>query len=138
MVENLAGIGKRVLGAIIDIVVLMVVSVVFAMNFGGAEGISFSVTGIPAVVLFALIFLYFIIMEAATGRTIGKYILKTKVVNETGEKLSWGQSVARNLMRIVDGFAFYLVGFVVVLASQNKQRIGDMISRTYVIDVKKS
>jgi uncharacterized RDD family membrane protein YckC len=134
MVENLAGVGKRVLGAIIDVVVLMIVFVVYAMMFGTIENGFISVTGIPALILFILLLLYFIVMEATTGKTIGKYIAKTKVVNEDGKKISWGQSTGRNLMRIVDGFFFYLVGFVAIIASKNNQRLGDMVSETYVIN----
>ena len=83
--------------------------------------------------MFLVWLLYFIVMEAATGKTIGKYIVKMRVVNKAGEKLSWGQSIARNLLRIVDGIFFYLVGFVAILSSQKKQRLGDMASGTYVV-----
>lgn len=134
MGENLANVGKRVLGAIIDIIVLLVVSIVYGMMFGKAEDASVSVTGIPALILFTLMFLYFAVMETTTGKTIGKYVSKTKVVDDRGEKISWRQAIGRNLIRIVDGFFFYLVGFISIIGSKNKQRLGDMISETYVIN----
>jgi uncharacterized RDD family membrane protein YckC len=134
MVENLASTGKRVFGAIIDVIVLVIFFVVYGLFFGKTEGASISVTELPALILFSIMFLYFVIMEATTGKTIGKYIIKTKVVNEAREKISWGQSIGRNLMRIIDGFFFYLVGFIAILASKNNQRLGDMLSKTYVIN----
>lgn len=134
MVENVASTGKRVLGAIVDIIVLVVFYVVYGTFFGETEGLSVSVSGVPALIGFTLMLLYFVVLEATTGKTIGKYIWKTKVVNEMREKISLGQSIGRNLMRIVDGFFIYLVGFIAVLASKNKQRLGDMIAKTYVIN----
>jgi uncharacterized RDD family membrane protein YckC len=42
----------------------------------------------------------------------------------------------RTILRIVDAFpAFYLVGFVVMITSQKKQRIGDMAAGTVVVRV---
>ena len=38
--------------------------------------------------------------------------------------------------QVVDGFAFYLVGFVAALASSKNQRLGDMAAGTTVIKKK--
>jgi uncharacterized RDD family membrane protein YckC len=108
--------------------------IIFSSLFGSAEGGSFSVSGFPAVVMFILWFGYFVVLEAKTGKTIGKYIAKTKVVNESGGPITWGVSIGRNLMRIIDGFFFYLVGFIVALASKKNQRLGDIVARTYVVN----
>jgi len=40
----------------------------------------------------------------------------------------------RNLLRIVDGLAFYLVGTAVAACSEARQRIGDICGRTAVIE----
>ena len=144
MVKNFAGIGKRILGGIIDIIVVSLIFLgagyVIAYYFGETgfiekvQGVGFHVEGPAVLIIPALIFLYFIILEATTGKTIGKYIVKTRVVNEAGEKISWGQSIGRNLMRFIDGMFAYLVGIIAILASKNNQRLGDMVSRTYVIN----
>lgn len=134
MVENYASVGKRALGAIIDMVLLFLITIVFSSLFGSAEGGSFSLSGFPAVVMFILWFVYFVVLEAKTGKTIGKYIAKTKVVDEAGGQITWGVSVGRNLMRIIDGFFLYLVGFIVASASKKNQRLGDIVSRTFVIN----
>lgn len=134
MVENYASVGKRVLGAIIDMVLLFLIAFIFSSLFGSVEGGAFSVSGLPALVMFILWFVYFVVLEATTGKTIGKYVAKTKVVDESGGHISWGVSVGRNLMRIIDGFFFYLVGFIVALVSKKNQRLGDIVSRTFVIN----
>jgi len=88
----------------------------------------------PSLGMLALCLVYFVVMEAVAGKTLGKWILKTKVVNGRGETASWGQSIGRNALRIVDSLPFlYLVGFIAVVASKDKQRLGDMASRTYVV-----
>lgn len=132
-IENLASMGKRVFGAIIDMIVLFVIFTLFGVFFGEVEGLSVSVTGLPALVMFLIWVAYFVVMEATTGKTIGKYVAKTRVANEAGERISWGQSTGRNLMRIIDGFLFYLVGFIAIRNSKDKRRLGDMVSKTYVV-----
>ena len=44
-----------------------------------------------------------------------------------------GAVVIRNLLRIVDGLFGYLVGFIVVLVSQMRRRLGDMAAHTLVV-----
>ena len=56
-----------------------------------------------------------------------------RVVKEDGGKLDWGASIIRNILRIIDGFAFYLVGAIVVWVSKKKQRLGDMAAHTLVV-----
>ena len=53
---------------------------------------------------------YYTIMEASTGRSIGKYITKTKVVNEKGEKPSLGTAFVRSLCRFIPFEAFSFLG----------------------------
>ena len=134
MPENIASVGKRVVGAIIDIIVLFIVMIIFSFLFGTSEGSSFGVSGFAAFILYLLWFAYFVVLEVITGKTIGKYVVKTKVINESGGQISWGTSIVRNILRIVDGFFFYLVGFIIALASKENQRLGDMAAKTYVVN----
>jgi uncharacterized RDD family membrane protein YckC len=135
MVENLAGTGKRVLGAIIDLIVLFIIFIPYTFLFGMNSPNNFYVSGLLAIPLFTIFFLYFIIMEGALGKTVGKYLTKTKVVDEAGKKCSWGQSIGRNILRFIDGFFMYLVGFIFILATKQKQRLGDLATKTYVVNV---
>lgn len=132
--QNVAGLGKRILGGLIDIVILVIFAIIWSMIFGtNVAGIQ-TVSGVPALVEFLVVILYYIILEATTGKTLGKYIVKTKVVNAQGNKISWGQSIGRNLMRIIDGLFIYLVAVIAIAASKDKQRLGDMAAKTYVIN----
>ena len=42
-------------------------------------------------------------------------------------------AILRTLLRVVDGLFGYLLGYVVVLASARRQRLGDMVAHTLVV-----
>ncbi|HSN19544.1 MAG TPA: hypothetical protein VLS49_02630, partial [Usitatibacter sp.] len=44
--------------------------------------------------------------------------------------------IARNVLRIVDGFLFYLVGAIAIWASKHRQRLGDMAAKTIVVSAR--
>jgi uncharacterized RDD family membrane protein YckC len=72
-------------------------------------------------------------MEKTSGATLGKKAMGLKVVKESGEPIDWQASIVRNIMRIIDGFFFYLVGAIAVWVSKKKQRLGDMAAKTLVV-----
>jgi uncharacterized RDD family membrane protein YckC len=81
----------------------------------------------------AILFLYGCLMEAAFGATLGKILVGIRVVRTT-QRGALAACALRNLLRIVDGFAFYLVGTAVAACSEARQRIGDICGRTAVIE----
>jgi uncharacterized RDD family membrane protein YckC len=137
-VENVTG--KRIVAAIIDIVVLAVVFVIFAMLFGDTQtegedtsGVNLSLNGGPAIAYFVVVLAYYFVMEAATGKTLGKMVMGLRVVSTSGPYTPM-KAFIRNLLRIIDGLPFlYLLGIIVVASSKQKQRIGDMAAGTLVV-----
>jgi uncharacterized RDD family membrane protein YckC len=78
--------------------------------------------------------LYYTLLEGYLGQTVGKMLLGIKVVREdTGEVPGIGAAAIRNVLRVVDGLFGYLVGFIAVLASSKRQRLGDMAAHTLVV-----
>ncbi len=70
------------------------------------------------------------------GQTIGKRVLKIRVVDAEGFRLQPAQIVIRNLLRVVDLLpAFYAVGGLCCLLSPKYQRLGDFAANTVVIYV---
>jgi uncharacterized RDD family membrane protein YckC len=68
------------------------------------------------------------------GQTIGKRLLRLRVIDEQGLKLQFSQILMRNLMRFVDALpAFYLVGGIAAFVSRRAQRLGDFVSNTVVV-----
>jgi uncharacterized RDD family membrane protein YckC len=68
------------------------------------------------------------------GQTLGKRVLRIRVVDAEGFRLRPVQIVIRNLLRVVDLLpAFYAVGGICCLLSPKYQRLGDIAANTVVI-----
>ena len=68
------------------------------------------------------------------GQTLGKRLLRLRVMDAQGLRLQFSQIVVRNLLRFVDMLpAFYLVGGIACLASRRAQRLGDFAANTIVV-----
>lgn len=85
--------------------------------------------------LFATTLLYSILLEWLwRGQTIGKRLLRLRVVDIEGMRLQPSQVVVRNLLRAVDFLpGLYVVGGLVCLFSRHAQRLGDIAANTAVI-----
>jgi uncharacterized RDD family membrane protein YckC len=92
----------------------------------------------PAVfaLAFALVpLVYWTVAEGLTGRTVGKAIVRIRVVNEDGSPLTWRGALVRNLFRYAT-HAVPLAEVVTLLAivtSPREQRIGDLVAHTVVV-----
>jgi uncharacterized RDD family membrane protein YckC len=68
------------------------------------------------------------------GQTIGKRVLRLRVIDAGGLRLEFSQVVARNLLRAVDMLPlFYLAGGIATLANGKCQRLGDLAAGTIVV-----
>ena len=68
------------------------------------------------------------------GQTLGKRLLRLRVMDAQGLRLQFSQIVIRNLLRFVDMLpAFYLLGGIACLASRRAQRLGDFAANTIVV-----
>lgn len=127
------GVGRRAVAILIDSVLLCFVAYAIAFATGGATREGFAIQGGPAFLFFGIALAYYTVLEALSGATLGKRAMGLKVVKEGGEPIDWQASIVRNLMRIVDGFLFYLVAAIAVWISKKRQRLGDMAAHTLVV-----
>ena len=80
-------------------------------------------------------FIYFIALETIYGQTLGKMLFKIRVVGKNGKKAVFWQCLSRNLLRVVDVLPlFYLIGISSILLTKKKQRLGDFVAGTIVVD----
>lgn len=136
--ENI-GVGLRAVATIIDTVLLFVAGYFIAMASGGTTASGFNLEGAPAFLWLFIALGYYIVLEAQFGATPGKRLVGLKVVKlEGGTPIGWQASIVRNVLRLVDGFLFYLVGAIAVWMSDKKQRLGDRVAGTVVIRVPKA
>jgi uncharacterized RDD family membrane protein YckC len=146
-VSDYAGIGSRLVAIIVDTIILWVILAIIAIPLG-MSAVLFSMTDVTSaanslammgawasfMVLAAVINLgYFTYLEGTSGQTIGKKVVNIKVVKENGNKLTFVDAFVRTILRIIDGIGAYLLGFIVILATEKKQRIGDMAAGTIVV-----
>lgn len=128
------GVGLRAVAAIIDTALLFIAGYLIALATGGATEQGFLLQGVPFFVWLAIALAYYIVMEARSGATLGKRVMRLKVVKLEGSApLDWQASIARNVLRLIDGLFFYLIGAIVVWASDKKQRLGDRVASTVVV-----
>jgi uncharacterized RDD family membrane protein YckC len=84
-------------------------------------------------VFLAVIFAYFIFMEAYAGWTTGKRVLGLRVTDADKGRIGIKKAAVRNLLRTVDSLpAFNILGVILIALSPLEQRFGDRIARTYV------
>jgi uncharacterized RDD family membrane protein YckC len=90
--------------------------------------------GIYFAMMFLLTWAYSIVQEACWGRTVGKRVLRLRVVAQDGAPIGWMAAITRNLLRTVDMLPFgYALGLLSSLFDRNGRRLGDMVAGTVVI-----
>jgi uncharacterized RDD family membrane protein YckC len=68
------------------------------------------------------------------GQTVGKRLLRLRVMDVEGMRLQFNQIVVRNLLRFVDSLpVFYFVGGVTCWLNSKSQRLGDIAANTIVV-----
>ncbi len=136
------GVGIRFVAQIVDSLICLIMFGIIgsfvAGLVGGTTTDGFELEGSPAamVQLLTLVvsILYFTILESYwNGQTLGKKITGIQVICEDGSLPTFSISCIRNIMRIVDGFGFYLVAAIFVWTSSTNQRLGDRVAHTYVV-----
>lgn len=127
---------SRFLALIIDTVVISVLSMSLGMLFAAVGILGADLTlAFITVAGFALSIGYPMVMEwYCRGQTVGKRILRLRVMDEQGLRLQFSQVVIRNLLRFVDSApGFYLLGGIASVLSSRSQRLGDIAANTIVV-----
>ena len=103
-------------------------------RFGRPHGFAIALYGAPFVVFIVLAVAYFVIGESLWGTSPGKHVMGLQVRSTTGDPVSLGRSLVRNLLRVVDWLpGAYLLGMLSIVFSRRDQRIGDRLAGTIVV-----
>lgn len=132
-----ASVGDRLLAAIIDIAVLSAYSIAASIALGSMNS-RFSGNDLIIIIVFSLTFFPVIIYNPlceifAHGQSLGKYIMKMRVVTADGNTPTVGSSLLRWILYPIDTFLTGFVGIVFILFSKHRQRLGDLAAGTIVI-----
>lgn len=131
-----AGLGSRFVAHLIDVLALAGSLVALGLVAYGI-GLLAADAGLLLFVVagFLLVGGTWIALEALwSGRTLGKHVMRLRVVDARGGPITAGQAVVRNVVRIVDFLpVYYGVGVVAMFISPRNQRLGDMAAGTVVV-----
>lgn len=140
-----ASIGDRILAYVLDFLAKAAYVIVVYFIFFYGLGINKLFDGMDdwsrmsILVLFYLpVVFYSLLLESLLeGQTLGKKLLKIKVVKIDGYQASFGDYLMRWLFRIIDiNFSGGVVGLVSIISSEKSQRLGDMAAGTSIITLK--
>ncbi|MES2109946.1 MAG: RDD family protein [Bacteroidota bacterium] len=129
---EIGGFGERILARIIDYAIFLpflFIAIILSSTIGSQA------TGIFAVVIFALFVFYDLICEVFfNGQSLGKRVMKIRVISLDGARPSFGQYLLRWLFRLVDfGVTGGLGALISAAVTENGQRLGDLVAGTALI-----
>ncbi|WP_380169700.1 RDD family protein [Jannaschia sp. R86511] len=133
-----AGLGTRLLGIIIDVVVQVVVLVGLLWLFGSFV-FSLDAAGFAAVAL-GLVVLALVVVPATVetlthGRSLGKLALGLRVVRDDGGPIRSRHAIARALVGFGEIYlALGALSAPFVLGTHRAKRLGDLVAGTYVVN----
>jgi uncharacterized RDD family membrane protein YckC len=139
--EMLASVGDRMLALAFDRVaigaILLMIASPFADRFPEIEQrLPSPVISIllGATSLFAIVFIYHFLFEAAFGTTLGKAVMGLHV-QSVGDSSRFAGAATRNALRIVDALGLYLIGGLAASFTPWRQRVGDLLGGTVVLSL---
>jgi len=134
---ELAGAGERIVAWLIDAVIFIAYFIAVSSIINAVTGIDSFIRNNPWLsILFLLPFIFYNLVcdTVFNGQTVGKKVMSIKVVSLNGNQPSVGQYIIRWLFRLIDIFTFNgLPAFICVVATERKQRIGDIVAGTTLI-----
>jgi uncharacterized RDD family membrane protein YckC len=116
------GFLERLVAILIDTSILVAIELFIPKYHSSLETFLYGLLG----------FAYFVFMHAQYGATVGKMIMKIKVVTEKGGKIDLATSFVREIASYLSGFVL-LLGYISVIWDKKKQGWHDKIAKTVVI-----
>lgn len=139
---KLVSVGERILAFLIDLLIFSIYLFFVEMIsevMGLAISDNWTVFGLQQLLFLPVMFYSLYMNILFNGRTIGKIVLKTRVVKVDGGSAHWSNYTTLWMLRIVDIWIFSgAVGLLSILFSEKRQRLGDAAAGTVVISTKKT
>ena len=126
---------RRVLAAVIDLVIVGAGGALI-LAAAGALGSDVGERGSTlGVVILGWALYYYFACESSGGQTVGKRLLKLRVLRADGGAVGMREVAVRTVLRVVDGLFLYLLGLIVMLATgERRGRLGDLAAGTIVAE----
>ena len=138
---KIVSIGERILAFLIDAFILYMYA--YLVNIiGDAIGYIYedgwTQRGLVALIFLPAMFYSLLMHSLFNGQTVGKMLLKMRVVRLDGTPVHWSNLLVRWMLRLVDIWIFLgSIGILSILFSEKRQRVGDAAAGTVVISTKR-
>lgn len=137
---KIVSVGERIVAFFIDAFILYLYAIL--VNFirdaiGYIYEDSWTQRGLAALIFLPAMFYSLLMHSIFNGRTVGKMLLKMRVVRFDGSPVHWSNYLVRWMLRLVDIWIFIgSIGLLTILFSEKRQRLGDAAAGTVVISTK--
>ncbi|MDT0608549.1 RDD family protein [Croceitalea rosinachiae] len=137
---KIVSIGERILAFLIDGFILYLYAFLVDL-IGDAIGYVYedrwTQRGLVGLIFLPAMFYSMLMHSIFNGRTVGKMLLKMRVVRFDGAPVHWSNYLVRWMLRLVDIWIFVgSIGLLTILFSERRQRLGDAAASTVVISTK--
>jgi uncharacterized RDD family membrane protein YckC len=133
---DLSSLGERIVGYLIDLAILLAYGFILIIILESMSGFVYlSNHGWLYFLIYFPVCFYDLACEVfMNGQSVGKRVMKIRVVSIDGGQPTLGQYLIRWLFRLVDiTITFYMCAIISIAVSERKQRLGDLIAGTAVI-----
>lgn len=139
-----ASVGDRIIGQLLDILVIVayIISISYILDYlGFSDNLDFNdswSTRAVSIMIFSPVIIYSLVQESLwEGQTIGKKIMKMKVIKIDGYQAGFGDYLIRWLFRTIDVLiGSGIIGLIFIGTNKKSQRLGDIAAGTAVISLK--
>ena len=137
LMQYFGSFDQRLLASVLDwfillgvfIIIAFIVVLLFIQDKETRMIASFTILGI---IPFAKIIYHIIMESSAKQATYGKQMLKIKVVDMQGNRISTGKAISRNLCKIFSVGTFF-IGYLFAFFNKKQQCLHDMMAGTLII-----
>lgn len=135
--KQYAGFFLRLIAFIIDFIIISILNVLIVtilnIEYNVESELWYPIFFFSHPYYLIINWLYFALLESNPNyqATIGKSILKLKVVDIDGNKISFGKASGRFFVKIISGLILG-IGFFMIAFTKNKQGLHDMVAGTFV------
>jgi len=138
---KIVGLGERIVAFLIDGLILYMYAYLVSV-ISNAIGFIYEDTwtqrGLAALIFLPAMFYSLLMHSLFNGQTVGKMLMKMRVVRLDGTPVHWSNLLVRWMLRLVDIWIFLgSIGILSILFSDKRQRVGDAAAGTVVISTKK-
>ncbi|KAB5485695.1 MULTISPECIES: RDD family protein [Flagellimonas] len=138
---KIVGLGERIVAFLIDGLILYMYAYLVSL-ISNAIGFIYEDTwtqrGLAALIFLPAMFYSLLMHSLFNGQTVGKMLMKMRVVRLDGAPVHWSNLLVRWMLRLVDIWIFLgSIGILSILFSDKRQRVGDAAAGTVVISTKR-